>query len=255
MAKCGFFGKCPHERDFVFEGLSARVADGVARLFSGWMKQAQLAAPETWHASYYNAPIWRFAIGPGQLGNESWIGLIMASADAVGRTFPLVVLISVEGALANSVFDPDIDRHFDELERDLLSFIDGQSHRKDVLAAVEQTAVACRGVFSRITSASNFENLPLDDNERAVCLAAYPEPGGRIDVLGAHVLTGRTESGLPGSRCYWWQEGSATRSAEICISRGFLDGPATASFFLGDWSRFGWEPAPIDKFTAAMRGG
>src|SRR4051794_39585251 len=90
-AAVGFFGKIPSRGDFVHAGLSS----GFVRAWDGWlqrvMAEARRTLGETWPDLWHVAPVWRFALPPGQCGGQPVLGLWMPSVDRVGRAFPLTL--------------------------------------------------------------------------------------------------------------------------------------------------------------------
>lgn len=87
----GWFGKLPCLGDFA----SRRLPAAFVRPWDDWLQQALLAAREAlgerYLAGYLEAPIWRFWLSPGLLGERGWAGLLMPSADRVGRYYPLAL--------------------------------------------------------------------------------------------------------------------------------------------------------------------
>jgi type VI secretion system protein ImpM len=61
------------------------------------LMSAKRSMGEGWNAAYMSAPIWRFALGPGQAGPNAILGVVMASVDRVGRQFPLTLAVAHDG--------------------------------------------------------------------------------------------------------------------------------------------------------------
>jgi type VI secretion system ImpM family protein len=243
MKHCGYFGKRPLERDFVFDGLSAGMTDAWARVMSDWLHSVQSALPQSWQRLYFEAPSWRFAIEPGLLGPSAWCGLLSASADALGRSFPLTVLISVEGPVHPLAFMTDVDARLDALEVQTMSFIEGNLLRKDFSGVIAQQA----GALSGLTAGVDPEGpLQLETRETALRIRFARARADAIiadDALA--VCTEQTPApDLP--RSYWWQDGNATRPPELCIWKGLPRGWETGGFLSGEWDRFGWQRSQAD---------
>jgi type VI secretion system protein ImpM len=93
LPAAGCYGKLPALGDFV----SRRLPRSFVQPWDAWLQRAlaasraQLGADwlETWLAS----PFWRFALAPGVCGPEAWMGVLMPSADRVGRPFPFTVAL------------------------------------------------------------------------------------------------------------------------------------------------------------------
>lgn len=97
-AVAGFFGKLPARGDFVGGGLSP----ALVAAWHAWMQQRLAESrdklQEGWTEAWLVAPVWRFALPPGQCGTQSVTGLFLPSVDKVGRYFPLLAAIEGGGA-------------------------------------------------------------------------------------------------------------------------------------------------------------
>lgn len=93
----GWFGKMPHLGDFV----SRRLPHEFIRGWDDWlqcgMAKAHAELGTAWPARYLVAPVRRFWLAPGQLGDTGWAGVLMPSVDGVGRYFPLTIAAAVPG--------------------------------------------------------------------------------------------------------------------------------------------------------------
>jgi len=87
----GWFGKMPHVGDFV----SRRLPDDFIHAWDDWlqsgMARARADLGAAWLARYLVAPVRRFWLAPGLLGDTGWAGALMPSVDGVGRHFPLTI--------------------------------------------------------------------------------------------------------------------------------------------------------------------
>jgi len=88
----GFFGKIPSRGDF----LSRRVPPGVAAAWEHWLQDLTLGVREAgergWQDAWLTAPLWHFVLGRNLAGPHGAAGVMMASADRVGRLFPFSVI-------------------------------------------------------------------------------------------------------------------------------------------------------------------
>jgi type VI secretion system protein ImpM len=93
----GWFGKMPNLGDFV----SRRLPDAFILPWDDWLQRglasAQAELGSDWLARYLVAPVHRFWLAPGVLGDCAWAGVLMPSVDAVGRYFPLTVALPIVG--------------------------------------------------------------------------------------------------------------------------------------------------------------
>jgi type VI secretion system protein ImpM len=87
----GWYGKLPHLGDFA----SRRLPEAFVSGWDAWLRHALANSREAlgprWLQGYLVAPIVRFWLPPGLLGESAWAGLLMPSIDRVGRHFPLTV--------------------------------------------------------------------------------------------------------------------------------------------------------------------
>ena len=238
MEQCGYFGKRTLERDFVFEGLTAGMTDAWAGIMSEWLISIQNVFPQTWQEPYFDAPAWRFAISPGLLGASAWCGLLCASADAFGRAFPLSLLIETRGPLFQLVCDRAAEHSLDMLEVQTMAFIDGQSNRKQFLDNISSGA---KPLASRSAQAQAARGIELQKGDQALRIEFARSDGETIIAENALALhaTQNSQPDMPLS--YWWQDGTATRSPELCVWKGLPRGAATGGFFGSHWGKFGWQ--------------
>jgi type VI secretion system protein ImpM len=92
IAQEGFYGKLPTRGDFVCAGVPRDFRDP----WDAWLERVMPAAHarlgDAWEAAWAAAPAWRFVLPPHACGRDAALGVWLASADRVGRRFPLVVL-------------------------------------------------------------------------------------------------------------------------------------------------------------------
>jgi len=243
MGQCGYFGKRPVERDFVFDGLSAGMTDAWAGLMSDWLVNVQTGLPQTWQQLYFEAPAWRFAIMPGLLGPTGWCGLLSASADAVGRCFPLAVLIPLEGIVHHLVFRAAVEITLDTVEIQTMAFIEGNLSRKDFMNGVTAQS---HTLVRLAKGAASRPPMQFAESERALRIS-FARTDGEAIIADDALACPATQAISPDTPLsYWWQDGGSTRPPELCIWRGLPRGLETGGFFSGEWGRFGWRQCQID---------
>ncbi|TPI65104.1 type VI secretion system-associated protein TagF [Mesorhizobium sp. B3-1-7] len=101
----GFYGKMPAAGDFV----TRRLPGDFVRVWDRWLAQhiVPLFGVETWPAS----TALRFLSGPGAFGGSA--GIVLQSADRVGRQFPLSVVARLPDAPLKLAY---CDGWFDDIE-------------------------------------------------------------------------------------------------------------------------------------------
>jgi len=113
----GWYGKLPNLGDFASRRLPGTFIDG----WDEWLQRGLAAARDepAWLERYLVAPILRFWLGPGLLGDGAWAGLVMPSVDRVGRHFPLT-LARPAGTLADTLAAHDWFDRLDAAARKVL---------------------------------------------------------------------------------------------------------------------------------------
>ena len=87
----GFYGKLPSQGDFVGRRLPWDFNEAWDLWLQDGVRRAREQLGAGWLTAYLSAPVWRFHLRPGLIGDTGWVGLWFASVDRVGRHFPLVV--------------------------------------------------------------------------------------------------------------------------------------------------------------------
>ncbi|MGC3987190.1 MAG: type VI secretion system-associated protein TagF [Pseudorhodoferax sp.] len=86
-----WYGKLSMLGDFAQRRLPQEVALACDRWLAATMHALPQVLGERWPWAYLEAPLLRFACGPGVLSAQWWFGVLMPSCDKVGRYFPLWV--------------------------------------------------------------------------------------------------------------------------------------------------------------------
>ncbi|MBD8876705.1 type VI secretion system-associated protein TagF [Roseibium polysiphoniae] len=248
MSVCGYFGKIPLERDFIFHGLPTRTMDAWADVMAAWMAASRAVERSRWSERYYSAPIWRFVVGRGQIDGECWLGIVAASVDAVGREFPFAVLISADLDLMKSQPIPFLDRLLDTLERPMLSFIEGDlgqdEFRNLIQAAAHQMQ---RGADGPGSSDASSIILPRSRDD-GICLSYEKPEGGGLAIQSLHSLPSQNKDDPAGSPCLWWHDRDAGRPGEYCVTKSLPKVSNAAPYFLGNWGAHGWSPERLEDY-------
>ena len=94
----GFFGKIPARGDF----LSRRVPPGFGPAWETWLQDLTVAVRSAgqpgWQDAWLTAPLWHFALGARLAAPHGAAGILLASADRVGRLFPFTVIGAADPA-------------------------------------------------------------------------------------------------------------------------------------------------------------
>jgi type VI secretion system protein ImpM len=90
--RIGFFGKVPSHGDFISDGLERELIG----TFDDWMRSGLHACADLfsgrWSEIFTSSPPIRFIIESGIWGNCAYAGVLVPSADRVGRKYPLAII-------------------------------------------------------------------------------------------------------------------------------------------------------------------
>ena len=136
-AAYGYYGKFPALGDFVRGGVSR----GFVHAWDPWLQQgiayARSLIGTGWREVYGTAPIWRFQLGADIAHDRPVFGVMMPSQDAVGRLFPLALLMEgmgAEGGLENdSLFTP-----LEDVALEMLDTLNRKTRLEEMLAALPE---------------------------------------------------------------------------------------------------------------------
>ncbi|HMN83872.1 MAG TPA: type VI secretion system-associated protein TagF [Burkholderiaceae bacterium] len=190
----GWFGKVPSVGDFVRRGLP----DEFVSAWDDWLQRAVTAGRQAQGARFDAAlqafPTWRFLIAPGVIGPGAWCGVMQASADRVGRTFPFTLAQSIAQP-ADHVCDTEwLERQLDAFARAAVSALDPSSlARFEALAATLDAPPAPAQVDGRLESLSRLGRP-----------AQQPVPLGAPLHQWMRQLGERDLSRRLAGRCLWW---------------------------------------------------
>lgn len=106
----GWYGKLSSLGDFASRRLAADDVQWLDDWLSASVRTSQQQLGERWMEVYLSAPLWRFVLGPGVMGPQSWCGVMMPSCDNVGRYFPLLVMRSCATLALHADGLADLDR-------------------------------------------------------------------------------------------------------------------------------------------------
>lgn len=219
----GFFGKLPSHGDFIERGLPGAMLEAL----DAWLQQAvavsreQLA--ESWLDIYLTSPLWRFALTPGCLDANHWLGLLTPSVDSVGRYFPLVIAAPMPVGSASVATLLAADHWFAALE--------------DMALAGLQEPLTAEALNQRLDS------LPaLGSDCRTTARAGLQVPLSG-DPVGARELTRLLDwscAAAPTASSIWHTSGSERIQPCLVMARGMPDSAGFAAMLDGQWQQWGW---------------
>jgi type VI secretion system protein ImpM len=112
----GLYGKLPSQGDFISRRLPWEFTQAWDDWLQGGIARAKAALGGGWNQAYMTAPLWRFQLPPGVIGEQAWIGLWFASVDRVGRQFPLALIEALPAACTDRYMVIEQDEAFLEVE-------------------------------------------------------------------------------------------------------------------------------------------
>jgi type VI secretion system protein ImpM len=184
------YGKHPAKGDFVEYGL----ADGLKPVVEGWLDavlaETRHALGDAWDRAWPVAPALRFWLGEAIWG-EPVCGVLMTSADRVGRRFPLVIFAS--GAEAAALPAPAIAPD--------QAWYDGiEAHLRAVLRMADfaTPAALLAGVTAPLANRDTPTAGPVD-------FWAVRPGSGVAGLLADIALTDHRRAAM--GRSYWWVAG------------------------------------------------
>ena len=205
----GFHGKVPARGDFVGSGLPRSFVEP----FDSWL-QAALATSRgrigaAWERLFAASPVWRFALSPGVCGEPAAAGVLVPSADRVGRLYPFAVAASLpEGMDLASV--PYLLAPW--------------------FAAAEDLALeACR------TGGTDPDLLPGE----LTVLGRPPAVGAGVNPVHRAQLEAMVGS-LPERPSLWWTRGAHWVMPSMVACEGLPEGDRFTAFLDNGWEQWGW---------------
>jgi type VI secretion system protein ImpM len=236
----GWYGKLPARGDFV----SRRLPPAFVLRWDAWLQSAIGSGSERlgtrWRECYSSAPVWRFLLSPGLLTEGAVAGVLMPSADRVGRSFPLTIasvfapgdvdlantlvaadawFLSLEAAAAVAL-DPALDLDAYDEHINALVFPAGRIVPLDSASKAARTqpgdAVRMRAIHARLESGQ--ESSPAESISRL---------GARLDPEA-------------GPRALWLTRSSAAFGHWALATAGLPQHELFCAMLDGDWPAHGW---------------
>ncbi|MGQ9369072.1 type VI secretion system-associated protein TagF [Azospirillum sp. ST 5-10] len=214
----GFHGKLPARGDFVQHGLPGAFVER----WDAWVRTAlvdsRLRLGTAWERLFAASPVWRFALSAGLCGGGAAAGVLVPSADRVGRLYPFTVVASLPGGVDLAGVPFAAVSWFERAEAAALAATRGDRPDLDAVAA----AVAALP-------------RPLAD---VVPGAANPLHRARLEAMvGA----------LPERPTLWWSRGGHWVAPSLVACPGLPAGERFAAFLDDGWERWGWRDLEQDR--------
>lgn len=210
---CGLFGKLPAKRDFIAVNTPREFLAPWEEWLQGGMTGARLNLEAQWLPAFLKAPLWRFWLGPDICGIPV-TGAFMASADGVGRHFPLTVFSYGDaGERFLGPLDAGMQGWCHEMEEFLLDALE-QDLDFDVY----------RGRLALLPLAPR-EPTPAADADFAALLGSHVLPVDEDDTVASAFerLLREEARRRHGATSYWWTVGGVGYPPVAMAAQGWPD--------------------------------
>ncbi len=215
----GWYGKLPTLGDFI----TKRLPDEFVKPWDAWLQAGMLEAkatfPQDWEEHFLTFPFWRFLIDRGTVTEQAWMGLLIPSADRVGRLFPFTIALPLDHASGANLDLAQLDSILDKFQA-----LVNQLLEDDLLDAFEES-------LAQIGSA-NPSQQALDPSRQALegtRLADLDHSAGSI-ILGKSSQIDKLFSSLAvqelfskGVRGLWWVQTTETDNGIVRTSPAGLN--------------------------------
>lgn len=219
----GFFGKLRSHGDFVGRRLPA----ALRHRFDQWLQEGLVRSKQElgqdWLPTWSTSPLWRFVVGEGVCDEHAWAGVMMPSADRVGRCFPLLVVARIDGRPSLSDCLTLHIKWFAQLERIALSTLEAEASLNAFDHALQLVGDGPRGIAGEAGEAG----LAEPPGSALVAGISY----GEMPSLAASSLEGRSA---------WWTDGSPRVAPSLVVCAGLPSAAAYPALLDGRWAERGW---------------
>lgn len=171
----GIFGKLPAHGDFIQRNLPA----GFINVWDEWLQHFISGTREqlgdNWLEIYLTSPIWRFALSPGVIDENSWAGIMLPSVDRVGRYYPFSTIKKLEYGASPFEFMQLENNWFSSLEALALNALDGELQIDDLIDMLEKSSTNYQADYTRngVVKESDAFQFDMEFEEQSIS-TVYP---------------------------------------------------------------------------------
>jgi type VI secretion system protein ImpM len=215
----GFFGKLPSHGDFVGRRLPLGVRDCFDRWLQAGLVRSREELGDEWLPVWLSSPLWRFVVAVGVCGEQAWAGVMMPSHDRVGRCFPLLVMVGIDGTPSLRDCLTVHDAWFARLEELALSTLEANF----ALDTFDSALITLAGAASWRSADAN---MPF---ETPGCAWVAMRVDGKLPTLA--------DAGLV-RQSAWWTDGSAQLAPCLAVCAGLPVPAVYAALLHGRWNEY-----------------
>lgn len=226
------YGKIPTLGDFVHRGMGRRQIETWDEWLQGCMSESRRALGDDWLDLYLEAPVWYFAAGPGNIDQQTWIGVLIPSVDRVGRYFPFSILREFGGGSPLGAMR-QARAWYTEAERLALDCLDEQFQSSDLEPRLGRMPELETGTFE---PADERESVPDSATGRVYLLGSSPSTNEVLSTIADDTLLQL----YPGYSV-WWTAGSSAVPAALLVASAMPDHAAFSAMLDGRFVDHGWD--------------
>jgi len=229
----GFYGKLPSLGDFA----SRRLPQDFISSWDKWL-QSSLATSreildEQWLQHYLTSPIWRFALSPGLVGKDAWIGIVMPSVDRVGRYFPLTIACKVPNDVSLMHLFTEACDWFENLESVAITALEND-------LAIEEFDLMVKGITElKVSMQRNPVTGLMKEGLNNAFYLEFQNSSLKVDTMLPSLSSLLLNTYLPG-HSLWCSVGSETIKPGFLVINGLPPLTAYTGMIAGEFQQKGW---------------
>ena len=223
--QCGFYGKLPAHGDFIDRDLPVAV---IAQ-WDSWLQQSIAASRERcqdqWLDIYLTSPIWRFVLSSGCIDGNGWAGLLVPSVDAVGRYFPLTVMMPLTESESPARFLANNNGVYEFWEQVALQALQESLVAEQVAEKLRESAVLIQAAGVAVSRAAMVTGLAQPVEQQNPWATLFDASMNQVS----------------DSFSLWSCSGSVNMPPVILARKGLPDPRSYTAMLNGQWQSEGWE--------------
>ena len=233
MMSIGCYGKLPTHGDFISRDILQAFIDPWDQWLQHGMATGEQMLGFDWESIYKSAPIWRFVLSKGAINESQWAGILLPSADKVGRLFPLTIVGKLEDDRQPLEFLFNESEWFQSIEHEVLLALEESVDVDQLMSSV---------ISQNVRLSNSLQMVHKDQlNARSLFIPDRLSPNVplSLSLLLHPLLSYRFRSYSA------WRLGGERVTSPFLISQSMPDAKATVALFDGQLSSRGWQTPVI----------